>query len=320
MRYGVYFNPLEQIGVILQKARQIWALGGGKGGIGKSLIVSGMGIHIAQLGKKVILADTDLGGANLHTCLGLPLPKVTLADFIKRRVENLKDVVSETGFANLGLISGAQDFLEAANPKYSQKIRLLRKIQSLDIDYIILDLGSGTAYNILDFFLISDNGILVMVPEPTSIENTYRFIKSAFYRRLRKIALYREIKELLDLALDQKNIRGIRTPRDLIEEIEKMDGKIGRTLSEEAFKFRPKLIINQVRTDKDIELGFSVKSVCSQYLGIQLDYLGYIYYDDCVWQSVRKKRPLLLEYPDSKASMGIKMITNNLLRNEQLRP
>ena len=169
--------------MILQKARQIWALGGGKGGIGKSLVVSGMGIHIAQLGKKVILADTDLGGANLHTCLGLPLPKVTLADFIKRRVENLKDVVSETGFANLGLISGAQDFLEAANPKYSQKIRLLRKIQSLDIDYIILDLGSGTAYNILDFFLISDNGILVMVPEPTTMENTYRFIKSAYYLR-----------------------------------------------------------------------------------------------------------------------------------------
>ncbi len=306
--------------MISQKAKYIWALGGGKGGIGKSLIVGGIGIHIAQLGKKVILVDPDLGGPNLHTCLGLPLPRVTLADFIKRRVEDLKDVVSETGFTNLGLISGAQEFLASANPKYTQKLRLLRKIQSLDIDYLILDLGSGTSFNILDFFLVSDNGILIMVPEPTSVENTYRFIKSAFYRRLRRIASYREIKELLDLALDQRNVRGIRTPRDLIEEIERMDGQIGRTLRQEAFKFRPNLIINQVRTDKDIELGFSVKSICSQHLGIQLDYLGYIYYDDCVWHSVRKKRPLLLEYPESKASIGIKMITNNLLRNEQLKP
>jgi flagellar biosynthesis protein FlhG len=306
--------------MISQKARHIWALGGGKGGIGKSLIVGGMGIHIAQLGKKVILADTDLGGPNLHTCLGLPLPRITLTDFIKRRVDELKDVVSETGLTNLGLLSGAQEFLAAANPKYTQKLRLLRKIQSLDIDYLILDLGSGTSFNILDFFLLSDNGILTIVPEPTCVENTYRFLKSAFYRRLRSITRFREIKELLNLVLDQRNIKGIRTPRDLIEEIERMDGQIGKTLCQEAFKFRPKLIINQVRTDKDIELGFSVKSICSRYLGIQLDYLGYIYYDDCVWQSVRKKRPLLLEYPDSKASMGIKMITDNLLGNKQLRP
>jgi flagellar biosynthesis protein FlhG len=306
--------------MISQKARHIWALGGGKGGIGKSLIVGGMGIHIAQLGKKVILADTDLGGPNLHTCLGLPLPRITLTDFIKRRVDELKDVVSETGLTNLGLLSGAQEFLAAANPKYTQKLRLLRKIQSLDIDYLILDLGSGTSFNILDFFLLSDNGILTIVPEPTCVENTYRFLKSAFYRRLRSITRFREIKELLNLVLDQRNIKGIRTPRDLIEEIERMDGQIGKTLCQEAFKFRPKLIINQVRTDKDIELGFSVKSICSRYLGIQLDYLGYIYYDDCVWQSVRKKRPLLLEYPESKASMGIKMITDNLLGNKQLRP
>jgi flagellar biosynthesis protein FlhG len=296
--------------MISQKARHIWALGGGKGGIGKSLIVGGMGIHIAQLGKKVILADTDLGGPNLHTCLGLPLPRITLTDFIKRRVDELKDVVSETGLTNLGLLSGAQEFLAAANPKYTQKLRLLRK----------MDLGSGTSFNILDFFLLSDNGILTIVPEPTCVENTYRFLKSAFYRRLRSITRFREIKELLNLVLDQRNIKGIRTPRDLIEEIERMDGQIGKTLCQEAFKFRPKLIINQVRTDKDIELGFSVKSICSRYLGIQLDYLGYIYYDDCVWQSVRKKRPLLLEYPDSKASMGIKMITDNLLGNKQLRP
>ncbi|UCD86179.1 MAG: P-loop NTPase [Deltaproteobacteria bacterium] len=305
--------------VTTQKARQIWALGGGKGGIGKSMVVGGMGIHIAQLGKKVILADTDLGGANLHTCLGLPLPKVTLDDFIKRRVEKLEDVVCETNCDNLGLISGAQEFLAAANPKHAQKIRLLKKLQSLDIDYLILDLGSGTSFNILDFFLISDNGIIMMVPEPTSVENTYRFLKGAFYRRLRRVTIYREIRELIELALDQKNIRGIKTPRDLVEEIERMDKKLGRILSEEAFKFRPKLIINQVRMDKDIELGFSVKNICSQYLGIQLDYLGYIYYDDCVWQSVRKKKHPILEYPDSKASVGIKMVANNLLQNQQFR-
>src|ERR671929_10898 len=67
----------------------------------------------------------------------------TLGEFITRKIENLEDIVTETPVPNLGLISGAYDFLGAANPKYAQKIRLLRKIQSLDYDFVLLDLGAG---------------------------------------------------------------------------------------------------------------------------------------------------------------------------------
>ena len=54
--------------------RQIWSIGGGKGGIGKSLLAASLGWQLARLGKRVVLVDADLGGANLHTCLGLPGP------------------------------------------------------------------------------------------------------------------------------------------------------------------------------------------------------------------------------------------------------
>ena len=169
------------------RARRIISVGGGKGGIGKSLISANLGIELARRGKRVVLVDADLGGANLHTTLGLDVPQRTLSDFIERKVERIEDVITPTGIENLGLVSGALDDLDAANPRHAQKMRLLRHVQPLDVDYAILDLGAGTHSNVLDFFLVSDHGVLVLVPEPTAVENAYRFVKAAFWRRMRNV-------------------------------------------------------------------------------------------------------------------------------------
>src|SRR5436853_5119850 len=100
---------------VARPQRQIWSVGGGKGGIGKSLLTASLGYQLAQLGKRVVLLDADLGGANLHTCLGVPSPQATLGDFIQRKVANIEDIAVETGIPGLRLISGASDFLSAAN-------------------------------------------------------------------------------------------------------------------------------------------------------------------------------------------------------------
>ena len=60
------------------RQRQIWSVGGGKGGIGKSLIAASLGWQLARMGQRVVVVDADLGGANLHTCLGLPAPTATM--------------------------------------------------------------------------------------------------------------------------------------------------------------------------------------------------------------------------------------------------
>lgn len=294
--------------------KEIWAVGGGKGGIGKSFIVSNMSIALAQRGKRVILIDADLGGANLHTCLGIGFPRITLGEFLSRRVEKIEDVIVDTGITNLGLISGAQELLGAANPKHAQKMRLLKTIRSLNVDVVVIDLGTGTSFNILDFFLISDHGLLVVIPEPTSIENAYRFLKCSFLRKIRNIAVEHDFKDVIDRVLDDMSSRSIRTPFELLDEIAKIDLKATDLLVRSLDDFRPKLILNQVRSEVDIRIGFSMRSACLKYLGVQMDYLGYIYYDDFVWQSIRKKRPLLLEYPQSVASQGIRNAAGNLLQ------
>lgn len=296
---------------------EIWAVGGGKGGTGKSFLAANLGIALANEGKRVLLIDADLGCANLHSCLGTEYPQATLSDLLKGRIKQLKEAIVPTGIPNVSLISGAQDILEMANPRHSQKMRLLRQIQELDMEYIILDLGTGTSFNILDFFLIADQGILAVLPEPTSIENVYRFIKSVFYRRFRKVAREGAVRELISLAMDQKNERGIKTPHDLIKQVAKMDGAIGEQLKKEMRDLHLKFVINQVRSKDDISLGFSMRSSCSKYFGITVEYLGYVEYDDHVWQVTKRRRPLLIEYPMSCSARGIKKVAANLMNHEQ---
>jgi flagellar biosynthesis protein FlhG len=296
----------------------IWTIGGGKGGSGKSFITANIGVCLSKSGARVILVDADLGGANLHTFLGISRPALSLSDFIKKRVSNLHEVLIPTGIPNLQLLTGAQDLINAADAKNVQRQKILRSINSLEGDYILIDLGGGSALGVLDFFLMSDGGILIMIPEPTSIENTYRFLKSAFYRRLRQSITSYPVKELIDGAMDLKNEMGIKNPYDLIDAVKKVDEEAARMLVEEIKAFRPNLILNQVWTKKDVEIGFAIQSACQKYFGIHLHYLGYIVYDQDVGHSVRRRRPLVLENAKSRAAQCVMEIASKLANRHQM--
>ena len=101
--------------------RSIWTIGGGKGGSGKTFIAVNLGICLSRFSEEVVLIDTDLGGANIHTLLGLSFPKRTLSDFINKRVEGIRDVVMDTEIPNLGLVVGAQD-LQCGKSKGTTKV------------------------------------------------------------------------------------------------------------------------------------------------------------------------------------------------------
>lgn len=315
MRRGVN-EPMHRTRKKENGTRQstVLAIGGGKGGIGKTLLTANLGICFAQSRLKVVLVDADLGGSNLHTCLGIDHPQRSLSDFVQRRVERIEDTIVETGVEGLGLISGAQDFLGSANIKYTQKLRVLKRISRIDTDLVLMDLGSGTSFNVLDFFLVSDLGIVTMVPEPTSLENSYRFIKSAFYRMLRHRERSEPFRKIIEEAMEPQNQRGIRTPYDLIRVVSKMDPERGDSYKAWMLAFRPLLVINQVRSEQDEELGVAVRMACRKYFGIDLDFLGNIPYDDAVWQTIRRRAALLLEEPDSPIADSFRTIARGVSR------
>ena len=297
------------------RVKQIWAIGGGKGGVGKSLIASSLSIALGRQGHKVVTIDLDLGGANLHTALGIDLPRQTLSDFFESRVASLRDCVSSTGIPNVEMISGAQDSVQVTNIGFAEKAKFFRAIGELDADYVVFDLGAGTHQHTIDFFLYADVGIISLLPEPTSIENAYRFIKGVFYRKLWLSPRLTPLQGLVRTAMDSKNVEGIRTPADLYREASKMNPDFGLLIKSELERFKLKLIVNQTRTQTDIDIGFSVKSVCKKYFGLDLDYVGYLDYDSAVWQSVRRKRPLMMEFPNAPLVSNVERIAKYLAQD-----
>lgn len=307
-------NPWESPAQMRSNSiKKIWAVGGGKGGVGKSLVSANISICLALMGYKVVAVDLDLGGANLHTCLGVPIPEATLSDYISKKVSSFNDLLVQTPISNLKIISGAQDELGVANLKHMHKNKIISKLQEIDADIILFDLGAGTSFNTIDFFISADRGILVSLPEPTSIENTYRFIKTVYYRRLKMIEGFLDIEPLLNQAMNAKITSPQSSPVDMVKKIIELNPEIGMKLKNEINKFTPSIILNQVRSQADIDIGFSMQSVCRRYFGIELDYVGYLDYDASVWQSVKKRRPLLMEFPNSKLVHHFDSIVHRLL-------
>jgi len=302
--------------VIIKKPRTvenyILAIGGGKGGTGKTLITASMGICLAKRGNEVLLIDADLGTANLHTILGLGPPQIGLSDFVTKKDLAIDSVISKTGINNLKLISGARDMVGMANLSYGQKVKILNNIRKLNYTYILMDLGPGTSFNILDFFLISNCGILITSPEPTSIENTYRFVRGLLFRYLRKMINQKVVRSLIDKGVREREGHRFASVFDLLEAIEKIEPGLGDNIASYLSSLDIKLILNQVRTNRDRAIGEKMAIAVRNYFGIPIDFLGSISYDNDVRRGLLQKKSLMAYFPNSKAFKEIIEISQKI--------
>ena len=295
--------------------RKMWSIGGGKGGTGKSFVSLSLGIRLAKMGRRVVIIDADLGGANMHTLLGIRYPDYTLNDFLKRRIENLNEVSIETSIQNLKLISGGDDILYLANPKFSQKARILRSLDKLDADYILLDLGAGSSFNILDFFIFTQGKVVIVSPFPTSIQNAYGFIKSALYRRLGQVfSKNDQILSLIKKSIDPGSEEKINSIFELVATVDKIDRESASIMGQVVDDFKIKLIVNMAKSEEDAKVGDIIKIVSDKYLGINVDVLKPIPFDRQVEKSIILTNPLLLNETGSKIAISIYEIALNILK------
>jgi flagellar biosynthesis protein FlhG len=291
---------------------RIISLGGGKGGVGKTFVTANLSLALSRMGYRVVAVDADLEGANLHTCLGVATPRKSLADFVAQREDDLGKLLVDTEEPNLQVIAGTHAHLGEAQPSHLRRVRLMRSLRQLPADFVLIDLGAGTHSSVLDYFLVADDGLLVLHPEPTSVENAYTFLRAAFYRRLRLAMAGHGVRNLVTQAMDQRNERGIRTPYDLLREIETLDPMEGRRFAETMRSFRPKIIVNEVRTAEDVKLGFAVSSVCRKYFGVEAEYLGYVNHDEAARRSVAARRPVIACQSGSDAAIYLQRIARKI--------
>ena len=288
------------------------AVGGGKGGVGKSFISSNLGIFLANMGFDTVLVDCDLGAPNLHTALGEDPPKINFHDYLAGKIDKISDAAMSTRFPKLRLISGGNDHQELANISVLDQSRFMSAVHQLPADFTILDLSAGTHNTTLDFMVMAHRHIIALTPDPTSIENAYRFMKAAFYRKIKRYERQLQLDELVKTLMKNQEQNNIRVPADLINSIIKLEPKKGVELKHLMDQLRFDVVINQTRGTKEVMIGQSIEAVCRKYFGSKTSLLGHIEYDNAVWHALRKRKPLILEYPNSAIYSQIMALSRDL--------
>jgi flagellar biosynthesis protein FlhG len=285
----------------------IISVGGGKGGVGKSMVCSNMGVQYAQAGFRVIIIDLDIGAANTHTIFGIRQVPHGLGDFISAPRSRLKDYLLNTDVENLRIVPGSGFVAELASLKHVQKVKLLNQIKTLPADIILLDLGAGSSNHVVDFFSMSNASIVVTTPEPTAIVNAYEFLKNVIYRILfRMFKKQDEILTILKNSTAADNSYGISTISELIEYIKKDHLWAAETILEICNDLDFHVIFNQAKQASDVQLGAKLCKICKRFINLKLNFGGMIFQNERVSSSVVKMTPVSLIYPDCPTSVSIK--------------
>ncbi|ADK80711.1 MinD/ParA family protein [Sediminispirochaeta smaragdinae] len=256
----------EEAPVQEKKNTRIIAVTSGKGGVGKTNMSVNIAIAYAQLGKKVIVMDADLGLANVNVALGI-IPKYNLYHVIRKQ-KRLEDIILDTDYG-ISFVAGASGFSKIANLTAEERESFVVELASLSsADVIIIDTSAGVSANVLSFVAAADDAIIVTTPEPTAITDAYGIIK------------------IIATEIDSLNL-GL------------------------------KLIVNRVKSvTEGKKVAERVINIAGQFLNLKVDYLGYVYDDLSVPQSVLKQRPFLVNEPNGKAAICVKHIVSRLEKVE----
>ena len=215
---------------------------------------------------------------------------------------------------NLKLVCGGNEMVGMANLPYLAKEKLIRHIKTLDADYILIDLGAGSSYNTLDFFGLSDEGIIVCTPEPHARVDAYGFIKNTVYRKLRRhFTKILHVKETIEGFARQAGRKSGKVEEliDLITQCDLEAGEEARSLLE---AYRPKLLLNRVRNKRQIEEAHRFMGLVKDYLSTEMNYIGYVRSDTKILDACERRRPLLIESPRAQASKDLCSVLMNGLQ------
>ncbi|WP_432665036.1 MinD/ParA family protein [Wukongibacter baidiensis] len=160
-----------------ENSARVLAVTSGKGGVGKTNFTINLGIALSKLNKRVSIIDADLGLGNIDVVLGL-IPKFTLANVIRNELSILDTIVK--GPNGINIISGGSGIMDLIDLSKDEIENLISNFYLLNqcSDYILIDTGAGINSSVVSFIEASDEVILVVTPEPTSITDAYALIKN----------------------------------------------------------------------------------------------------------------------------------------------
>jgi len=183
---------------------------------------------------------------------------------------------------------------------------------------MLLDVGAGSSFNVLDFFNYTEGKLVIVSPFPTSIQNSYGFIKSALYRRLSQLFMKNElVSSLINKAIDPGSEDRINSIAELMAAVKEIDQESASIMSQTIGSFKVKLVVNMVKSEDDAKVGNIVKIVADKYLSVAVDVLKPIPFDRQVEKSILRTNPLLLNETGSKIAMSIYEVAVDMMKDKK---
>ena len=314
-------KTISDASAVKKSSKKIIAVGGAKGGVGKSILSANLAVGLALLGHKVVLADLDLGGADVHLYTGVKSLAKTWNDFLDKKADSIQDILTPTAFKGLSLIGGDSSRLGSANLPYSQKLKIMRHLkEELETDFLIVDLGGDTTYNGLDFFLLADQKIVVSGTEPASVLDSYTFVKVVFNRFLERFFSERKtLKDLADKIKDGSLEASKNYSLDFIyQEVRTRDQQAFYELKKQFDQFRLSIVLNMTENNQDVRIAETMQKLVKDKCFVDIGILGTIPFDKAVRQAARGFTPIVVENPKCQASRNIhQMLAAIILHREQ---
>jgi len=297
---------------------RVLAVGGGKGGVGKSMVTAMLGICLASLGKRTVLIDADLNGADLHRYLAMPDPDATLLDYIERRINDLDQLLQRSRFPNLRFIPGVPGPLMSPTIKHWCKIKLLRQVHSIQADYVLFDLSAGQSNHTLDFFLCADDGIVVTTCDPLALCNAFGFIRAALMRKLSRTFSYApEVTRCLLEAADLSCGEAVQSIHKTMEQMPDLPDNWRLLIDRQLSTFRAKVILNQIAGEDTIQGAGALQIAVNELMHTRMENWGGIHYDRCVQGAAKNLEPSTLMSPGGPASEDIvRIVHRHILARE----
>lgn len=296
---------------------RVISVGGGKGGVGKSIVAGNLAIALAESGRSVVLVDADLGSANQHTLFGIDRPRGSLQALFDHQVDTLDEAATPTRTPGLRVVVGTGAVLGAANVNHGQKQRLLRHIRALEADLVVVDVGAGSSHNVVDLFDVGDVHVVVATPQLTSIQNAYGFLKAAVLRHLRRAAESRDEAGRLDAAMTNKQTERVD---EILARLDATDPPFASALRSELLQFDARLWANMINDRQELGIFAGTSRMVRDFLRVSLPLVGHLRQSRWFTESVNRREPLLWLRPTDEESTTFRTVAAQLLVPPTSRP
>lgn len=272
-------------------AKRVITVGGGKGGVGKSIVASNLALAIAQTGSRVVLVDCDLGAANQHVLFGIDRPKPGIQGLLDHKIESLDQGLTPTPHPNLHLVAGTGASVGAANINHGEKQRIIRRIRAITADVILIDVGAGVSFNVLDFFEQGAQRLLVVTPQVTSIQTAYSFLKGAVMRTLQHHAEKSAELELLAPAAKSGENEKVS---QILARVRDQSPALAEAIDKILVRFGAQIVGNQVFETGQAGIFHAITRMIQDFLGITVPILGTVRASRRIRESVNLRKPMML--------------------------